>query len=74
MNKLPSYTAIANEGVMYSTPSPSQSISHESILSSGFKPGEFINFKGEVCGSNSSAGLQEYFYLDSEFNPRWRTE
>lgn len=70
MNKLPSYTAIANEGVMYSTPSPSQSISHESILSSGFKPGEFINFMGE----NSSAGLQEYFYLDSEFNPRWRTE
>jgi len=74
MNKLyPSYDTIASEATMYWT--PSQSISHKNNSASFSQPEEFINFKGaQVCGSNSSAGLQEYFYLDSGFNPRWRTE
>lgn len=68
MNKISSYETIASKDVMYST--PSQRISHESILSSSFKPEEFINFMGD--DDSSSAGLQEYSYIDSVFNPRWR--
>lgn len=72
MNELysASYDAIASES-MYSTPSQSI-ISHENSSASFSQPGEFINFKGaQVCGSRS-ADLQEYFYIDSAFNFRWR--
>lgn len=66
MNKLyPSYDTIASES-MYSTPS------QKNCSVSFGQPGDFINFKGDVSSHTSSAGLQEYFYIDSAFNFRWR--
>ena len=65
MSKL--YCTIANESICWT---PSQHISYENS-SASFKLGEFINFKkAQICGGDSrSAGLQEYFYLDSGFYP-----
>lgn len=63
-----SYDTIASEATTYWTPSQNSS----------FSISQPINFKNaQNCGGGdnriSSAGLQEYFYLDSEYNhPRWR--